>query len=75
MTLARRQPGSSASAIMASIALASDGARTEGAFKISATRVVVAILQGDRAAATEAMRSHIMTVWQEYTAYAQATAR
>ena len=38
-------------------------------------RVVVAILQGDRAAATEAMRSHIMTVWQEYTAYAQATAR
>ena len=38
-------------------------------------RVVVAILQGDRAAATEAMRSHIMTVWQEYTAYAEATAR
>ena len=37
-------------------------------------RVVVAILQGDRAAAAEAMRSHIMTVWQEYAAYAEATA-
>jgi DNA-binding GntR family transcriptional regulator len=34
-------------------------------------RVVVAILQGDRALAAEAMRSHIMTVWQEYTAYAE----
>ncbi len=38
-------------------------------------RVVVAILQGDRAAAAEAMRSHIMTVWQEYAAYAEAAAR
>jgi DNA-binding GntR family transcriptional regulator len=37
-------------------------------------RVVVAILQGDRAAAAEAMRSHIMTVWQEYAAYAEANA-
>ena len=32
-------------------------------------RVVVAILRGERAGATEAMRVHIMTVWQEYTAY------
>jgi DNA-binding GntR family transcriptional regulator len=36
-------------------------------------RVVVAILQGDRLAATEAMRDHIMTVWEEYAAYAEAT--
>ena len=32
-------------------------------------RVVVAILRGDRAGAAEAMRVHIMTVWEEYTAY------
>ncbi len=37
--------------------------------------VVVAILRGDRAGAAEAMRSHIMTVWQEYAAYAEAAAR
>ena len=32
-------------------------------------RVVVAILRGDRAGAVEAMRIHIMTVWEEYAAY------
>jgi len=32
-------------------------------------RVVLAILRGDRAGATDAMRIHIMTVWEEYTAY------
>jgi DNA-binding GntR family transcriptional regulator len=33
-------------------------------------RVVVAILRGDRHGAVEAMRIHIMTVWEEYGAYA-----
>jgi DNA-binding GntR family transcriptional regulator len=32
-------------------------------------RVVVAVLRGDRAGAVEAMRIHIMTVWEEYAAY------
>ncbi len=32
-------------------------------------RVVVAILRGDRTGAVEAMRIHIMTVWEEYAAY------
>jgi DNA-binding GntR family transcriptional regulator len=33
-------------------------------------RVVVAILRGDAAGATDAMRAHIMTVCEEYEAYA-----
>jgi DNA-binding GntR family transcriptional regulator len=35
-------------------------------------RVVVAILRGDRHGAAEAMRLHIMTVWEEYGAYAES---
>ena len=35
-------------------------------------RVVVAILRGQRAAATEAMRAHILTVREEYEAYVQS---
>ena len=35
-------------------------------------RVVVAILRGDAAGASEAMRAHIMTVCEEYEAYAGA---
>jgi DNA-binding GntR family transcriptional regulator len=35
-------------------------------------RVVVAILRGDAAGATDAMRAHIMTVCEEYEAYAEA---
>lgn len=33
-------------------------------------RVVIAILRGDRTGAGEAMHVHILTVWEEYTAYA-----
>jgi DNA-binding GntR family transcriptional regulator len=33
--------------------------------------VVIAILRGQRAAATDAMRSHILTVREEYEAYVQ----
>ena len=35
-------------------------------------RVMVAILRGQRAAATDAMRAHILTVREEYEAYIQS---